>query len=137
MFKYLKAQPVRRHTKDESSIVDFFVNTISSTIKRIMKPKKSNLGENETDKGLDVTLTNPIQENQVSFGNNQDLQLIYLGTKWCGSGDIAKNKRDIGYFYMTGKNCSVSLDVLFRSFYSRLMLPRSRSLSCCYRSTEF
>lgn len=98
---FLKQQPVRRHIKDEAAnVVDLFVNTVTSTIRKFVKPKKKIHVENETDKGLDVALVNPID--QGDFGNSQDLQLIYLGTKWCGAGSIAKNKRDIGYFYMTG-----------------------------------
>jgi secretory phospholipase A2 len=30
---------------------------------------------------------------------------ISPGTKWCGSGDVAKNNQDIGYFYMTDNCC--------------------------------
>lgn len=81
--------------------MEFFLNTISSTINRFVKPNKSSQVENETDKGFDVALVNP-NTNHPNFGNNQDFQLIYVGTKWCGAGDIAKNKRDVGYFYMTG-----------------------------------
>lgn len=28
-----------------------------------------------------------------------------VGTKWCGAGDIARDKNDIGYFYLTDSCC--------------------------------
>lgn len=65
----------------------------------------------ETDKGLDVQFESSIPFLQPNFGNNQEMQLILIGTKWCGAGDVAKNKRDIGYFYMTGE-CRAKQKVL-------------------------
>lgn len=96
-FPSLKAQPARRHIKKNHNlkVIDSFFNTL----KNIVSPSPVIPVKNETDKGLDVQFQ---AVNSPSLGKNQDFQLIYFGTKWCGAGDIAKNKRDIGYFYLTG-----------------------------------
>lgn len=35
------------------------------------------------------------------------MQFIFVGTKWCGSGDVARDENDIGYFYLTDNCCRV------------------------------
>lgn len=66
-----------------------------------MQPSQTDksLAPNETTKGLDLKLPSGI----ASFPPiSEDFKLIYLGTKWCGAGDVAKSKIDVGYFYLTG-----------------------------------
>ena len=93
-----QSQPVRRHLKNQDwNIVDILLNTVNRFVRPTRKYEK-----NETSQGLDVQFDIPNVDVIPSFGNNQDLQLIYLGTKWCGSGDIANDKKDVGYFYLTG-----------------------------------
>lgn len=93
-----QSQPVRRHAKHQNwNIIDILLNTVE----KIVKPTRGQ-AKNETTKGLDMRFEAPNHSFIPSFGNNQDLQLIYLGTKWCGSGDIAKDEKDVGYFYLTG-----------------------------------
>ena len=38
--------------------------------------------ENETHKGLDLKLAGGNNKLTPNLGNNQELQLIYVGTKW-------------------------------------------------------
>lgn len=94
--------PVRRHTthlkNKNPNIIDFFVNKI----RKVVKGNQVHHSANETSKGLDIKLETSNPNFPPSFGNSQDLKVIYLGTKWCGSGDIARSSRDIGYFYLTG-----------------------------------
>jgi Phospholipase A2 len=98
----LQAQPSRRHLpKQNIKVVDFFLNAIKKFITPSVRDKKP---KNETTKGLDFKLDPANTDLAPTFGDHQDIQLIYVGTKWCGAGNIAKNKRDIGYFYMTGKS---------------------------------
>lgn len=72
-----------------------------NAVRKVAKPAPMR-SRNETSKGLDIQFETTNPDLIPTFGNNQDLQFIYLGTKWCGSGDIAKDKGDIGYFYLTG-----------------------------------
>lgn len=82
------------------------MNAIKNVVKQ--KPNPAKYFENETDKRLEY----PKPNFQSTFGNKEDFQLIYLGTKWCGAGDIAKNKRDIGYFYLTGLDYRQSDEII-------------------------
>lgn len=91
----------RRHISHQSSsVIDLFFNSVKNVFKppppAVIRP------ENETTKGLDIQIEdrNPLLQGVVT--SSQELQLIYLGTKWCGSGDIATSRNDVGYFYMTG-----------------------------------
>lgn len=88
-----------KQTKQHPNVVDLFLNTI----RKFVAPDEVHRPANEPTKGLDIKIDSQTHNASPTFGNKQDLQLIYLGTKWCGAGNIAKNKRDIGYFYMTGK----------------------------------
>lgn len=92
--------PHRHITHQSSSVIDLFFNSV----KKVFKPPQPAVtrAENETSKGLDIQLEdqNPFLQGAVT--SSQELQLIYLGTKWCGSGDIATSRNDVGYFYMTG-----------------------------------
>lgn len=66
--------------------------------------RASTFDNKETYKGLDIAFdskTNILP----NLGNNQDFKFIMLGTKWCGAGDMAKDKNDIGYFYITDNCC--------------------------------
>ncbi|CAO1411998.1 unnamed protein product [Diamesa hyperborea] len=58
----------------------------------------------ETNVGLDIDFESFTPESQQT-PTNEGMKMIYFGTKWCGDGDVAKNKRDIGYFYLTDSCC--------------------------------
>lgn len=96
----LFASPHRHFNHASSSVIDLFFNSV----KKVLKPPPPAIvrPENETSKGLDIQFEdrNPLLKGADM--SSQDLQLIYLGTKWCGSGDIATSRNDVGYFYMTG-----------------------------------
>lgn len=102
-FLLLKANPAGRHSASQNfEVIDYFFNSIKKVVKRRPPSKRF---KNETNKGLDIKLESSNPNLQPTFGNKQDFQFIYLGTKWCGAGDIAQNKRDIGYFYLTDSCC--------------------------------
>lgn len=88
------------HTSTSNLVSLFF-----DTIKKVIQPKRTETHNiKETSKGLDIKLdanTNLIP----SFGNNKDTKFTVVGTKWCGAGDSAKDKNDIGYFYLTDNCC--------------------------------
>lgn len=68
-----------------------------------MQPKKVHRrAKNETSKGLDIEIFRDRASYPPTFGNSEDFKLVYLGTKWCGAGDVAKHENDVGYFYLTG-----------------------------------
>lgn len=104
----LKAEPFRRYLSQSKNkttkLIDFFWNTI----KQVVQPSQtgSRLAPNETTKGLDMKFSPGIASFPTTFGNSEDFKLIYLGTKWCGAGDVAKSEIDVGYFYLTGMKCS-------------------------------
>lgn len=52
-----------------------------------MRPSDvTNREPNDTSKGLDILLETSHPNIPPAFGNNQDLQFIFIGTRWCGSG---------------------------------------------------
>ncbi|CRK89630.1 CLUMA_CG003258, isoform A [Clunio marinus] len=102
--KSLKWPAIRRSNRLKyggPKVVDAFFNTLRSVI----QPSEKSTQYNETTNGIDTNVNVQNIDFIPTFGNNQDLQFIYMGTKWCGAGDIAQSKRDIGYFYMTDSCC--------------------------------
>ncbi|XP_063974772.1 phospholipase A2-like [Diachasmimorpha longicaudata] len=43
--------------------------------------------------------------NDIKGTRKEQLNLIYPGTKWCGSGNIAENSEDLGHFSATDRCC--------------------------------
>lgn len=79
----LSSQPARRHisqSNQKPKVINFFLNAIKKVVntnqRQTVRPK------NETNKGLDIRLETSNPHFPPTFGNHQDLQLIYLGTKW-------------------------------------------------------
>jgi hypothetical protein len=64
------------------NVIDFFVNAIKKIVSPQKRPSPPKYIESETNKGLDIKLETANHKFPPTFGNNQDLQLIYLGTKW-------------------------------------------------------
>lgn len=67
------------HRKNQN-IVENFLNTIRKFVSPPSHPSQHL--ENETYKGLDFKIPGAKNKVAPNYGNNQDLQLIYLGTKW-------------------------------------------------------
>ncbi|KAG5683203.1 hypothetical protein PVAND_012499 [Polypedilum vanderplanki] len=94
-------------TNSPLGVIDLFLNSIKKFIhtqpQQSLKEQTRHF-KNETSKGIDIKFDNNIHS-LPKFGNHQDMKFILLGTKWCGSGSIAKDKNDIGYFYLTDNCC--------------------------------
>lgn len=110
-----------------SKIIEFFLTPIRNILKSGKRPVDNTVSE--TDKGLDVQFESSIPFVQPNFGNNQEMQLILIGTKWCGAGDVAKNKRDIGYFYMTGE-CWAKQKVPLQLIQILPQIPAAALMTC-------
>lgn len=80
---FIKTQPPRRHLKTQNpNVIDLFVDAIKNIVTPQKPPSPPKYKKNETNKGLDIKLETANNKFPPTFGNNQDLQLIYLGTKW-------------------------------------------------------
>lgn len=82
---FLNQPPKRRAhiaKRKNQNVVEEFLNTIKNIVSPPGHPSPSQHLENETDKGLDFKIPGVKNKIAPNFGNNQDLQLIYLGTKW-------------------------------------------------------
>ncbi|KAL7031229.1 hypothetical protein ACKWTF_006938 [Chironomus riparius] len=88
------------------NVLDLFLGTIKNVIGSQQHDRNAQHrhNKNETNKGIDIILDSNTHM-IPAVGNKQDLKLIFLGTKWCGSGDNAKDINDIGYFYLTDSCC--------------------------------
>ena len=79
-------QPQHRRANNANrknqNIVELFVNVIKQIVAPNQHSMPSQHLENETDKGLDLKLAGGGNKFTPNLGNNQDLQLIYMGTKW-------------------------------------------------------
>lgn len=113
-------------TSSPLGVIDLFLNSIKKVIhtqpQQSQKEQTRHHYKNETSKGIDIRFDKSIHS-LPKFGNHQDMKFIFLGkktvlnedervfkklflgTKWCGSGDVAKDKNDIGYFYLTDNCC--------------------------------
>lgn len=54
----------------------------------------------ETTNGLDILI-----EKYSPKMSMAQIRAIYLGTKWCGDGNISPDGKHVGYFYFTDSCC--------------------------------